>query len=163
MNERSTTLMTLLASLSLVIFTGCAPGTEAVDEEDAQEESVQEIRGALGAGVVSPRQYVGPVNSCPDGWQVTTAESRCYQLCPYGYYSTSYGVGTRHCVRDGYWSYHVDLRYMIPRASQALTCAPNLEYINGSCYRQCPAGSSSRGILGCEWGAQGQPAGGDGA
>ena len=131
MNERSTTLMTLLASLSLVIFTGCAPGTEAVDEEDAQEESVQEIRGALGAGVVSPRQYVGPVNSCPDGWQVTTAESRCYQLCPYGYYSTSYGVGTRHCVRDGYRRYHVDLRYKIPRASQGLTRPPTREEMKG--------------------------------
>ncbi|MCX6951295.1 MAG: hypothetical protein NTV51_03795 [Verrucomicrobia bacterium] len=160
MNARYTTLTTLLASLSLVITTGCAPGTEAVDEEDAQEESVQEIRGALGNGVVTPRQYVGPTDSCPAGWENAEAWGRanawCFKLCPRGYHPDAYFLGVQFCQSN----YTRDQNQSLSRPQQPLTCAPNLEYINGSCYRQCPAGSSSRGILGCEWGSQGQPAGG---
>ena len=148
MNARSTSL---LASLALVIATGCAPATEAVDEE-ATQEGAQEIRGALGDGVVSPREYVGPVNTCPAGWEL--ADSACYQLCRNGYHPVRSSLGWRYCAYNG-----APDRLQYLRSDQELTCASNLEYINGSCYRRCPAGSVSRGILGCEWGGQAQRTG----
>ena len=135
MNARYTTMTTLLASLSLVITTGCAPATEVGDEEATQHEGGQELRGALGDGVVTPREYVGPVTSCPAG-QVRVG-AVCFRECGYGLVPSADGW----CDRS--WQ----------ERPRPLVCAQGLEYINGSCYRRGPAGSTSRGILGCEWGA----------
>ncbi len=62
-------------------------------------------------------------------------------------------LATYYCAPNTYHYYLPDDRDTFLRPLQALTCASNLEYINGSCYRRCPAGTVSRGILGCATGA----------
>lgn len=146
----------LLVTLSLSML-ACATGAGSNEDSLTQEAIVARL----------PRVYVGPQDSCPQGLErlnglcyqpcriagadpatIRAVESRCMG-CP---------VGSVFVQSNTYCQFASNSRYPGTSsppyaydrgAGRPVTCRRGLESINGSCYRPCPSGFVSQGLLGC--------------